>query len=198
MLREKAAFLFLNSSQVWLQFPWDVLKTVQSRGKPGLNWSLQVSLECNSVCLLLGKDNRNRKIKLAFDFLIFCTERSNGTNMLKPCCKMCCCLCIRDKWNMLLIYQHKYKWYQYTLHILWHKVWGGERPWVDLDTDTIVNFVKFVNTIKIQLQMQILPQIWIYTGCPKLSNQQKHILTKTECYWAKLFHRNALGVLDPA
>ena len=91
MLREKAAFLFLNSSQVWLQFPWDVLKTVQSRGKPGLNWSFQVSLGCNSVCLLLGKDNRNRKIKLAFDFLIFCTEAMGSTcyNHVVKCVVVC-------------------------------------------------------------------------------------------------------------
>ena len=32
-----------------------------------------------SVCLLLGKDNRNRKIKLEFEFLIFCTEAMGPT-----------------------------------------------------------------------------------------------------------------------
>ena len=153
----KGGFSFLKFVSGLTPIPMRCFENCTKSRKTWLKLVFQVSLECKSVCLLLGKDNRNRKIKLAFEFLIF-LHGSNGTNMLKPCCKMCCCLCIRDKWKRLLKYQHEYIWYQYTLHILWHKVWGGKRPWFNLDTDTIVYFVNsvnFVNAIQIQLQMQI-------------------------------------------
>ena len=75
----KGGFSFLKFVSGLTPIPMRCFENCTKSRKTWLKLVFQVSLECNSVCLLLGKDNRNRKIKLAFVFLIFCREAMGPT-----------------------------------------------------------------------------------------------------------------------
>ena len=87
----KGGFSFLKFVSGLTPIPMRCFENCTKSRKTWLKLVFQVSLECNSVRLLLGKDNRNRIIKLAFDFLIFCTVATGPTcyNHVVKCVVVC-------------------------------------------------------------------------------------------------------------